>query len=119
MVTRAQNKKRLPLEAKAVMDEIVVRLRKAIRETAFQREDRLEKEYHILQMGNRTHAEFRAQFEMKLDEMEDAGMHLDVGALRRNYLSKLTDDLRQAVLHKSWELDGPNTKRTNGTSTFI
>ena len=35
-------------------------------------------------------------------------MVLDPGTLRRQYLSKLSDDLRQAVLNKMWSLDGEN-----------
>ena len=79
---------------------------KAFRETEFQKQDRLDKECHALSMGARSHAEFRAQSELKLDEMEDAGMASDSPALRRQYLSKLTDDLRQAVLDKLRPLDG-------------
>ena len=106
MLKRAQKKGRLPNEAKDVLDEIKARLRTAIRETDFQREDRLDREFQALTMGQKTHAEFRAQFEGKLDELEDADIHHETKVLRRYYLSKITDDLRSAVLQKSWPLDG-------------
>ena len=43
------------------------------------------------------HAEFRSQFEQKLHEMRRAHMESSEQLLYRKYLSKITDDLRQAV----------------------
>ena len=63
---RAQRQGRLPLQAKEVLEEIKTRIKAAIRETPFQREDRLDKEYQALVMGPKSHAEFRAQFEAPL-----------------------------------------------------
>ncbi len=48
MMQRAQKKERLPAEAKAVMEEIKIRLKDCIRETDLQRHDRLDKEFEAL-----------------------------------------------------------------------
>ena len=111
------------MQAKAVIDEIKIRLRKCIREAPFQQEDRLDKEFEALMMRNMTHVEVIAQFEAKLDELEDAGMYLEdehqnIKHMRRKYLSKMTDDLRSAVLNKSWELDGEGTQARKPTTWY-
>ena len=63
---------RLPHEAKDVFEEIKARMKSAIEETWFQNQDRLDREFEALAMGNKSHAEFRAQFEAKLCEMAQA-----------------------------------------------
>ncbi len=93
------------------MDEVREKLKKAIMETSFQRDDRLDKEFEALSMARMTHVEFRSLWEEKLDEMEDAeimelSLPSTVKMLHRKYLSKLTDELRSTVLSKVWPLDG-------------
>ena len=109
LMDRARKKARLPAEAAKVLEEIKARLNSMIRETSFQREDRLDKEFERLEMGrSTTHVEFRSLFEEKLEELEDAEMGLasDKETLKRKYLSKLQPDLRRAVLGQLWPLDG-------------
>ena len=69
---RASRRNRLPAEAKEVMEEVKERMSNAIKETLFQKQDRMEKEFHALEMVSKTHAEFRAQYELKIDDMEEA-----------------------------------------------
>ena len=105
---RAQKRGRLPHDAQKVLEEITTKLKSAIRKTPLQREDRLDKEFEALKQGNSTHAEFRALFGEKLDEVEDAKMDLveSEATIRRKYLSKLNLDLRATVLSKTWPLGG-------------
>ena len=42
---------RLPLDAREVYEEILVKLRRTIRETQMQRKDRVEKEFEDLALG--------------------------------------------------------------------
>ena len=79
-----------------------------IKETLFQKQDRLDREFEALVMGNRTHAQFWAQFEAKLCEVAEAKISVvnDPPHLYRKYLSKLTQDLRATVLSKTWLLEG-------------
>ena len=108
LVDRARKKGRLPDEAKEVLTELRARLTMVIRETPFQKEDRLDKEFEKLDMNRMTHVEFRSLFEEKLEELEDAGMGIasDASTLQRKYLSKLEAGLRRAVMSQLWPLDG-------------
>ena len=65
-VDKARRSGKLPGGAQEVLDELQVRLRRVIRETEFQRQDRLDKEFEALTMGRQSHAEFQTQFEEKL-----------------------------------------------------
>ena len=47
------------------------KLKTVIYETEYQRFERLEKEFHAIEMGRSTHTEFRAAWEEKLDELEE------------------------------------------------
>ena len=110
-VDRARCNGRLPAEAKDVLEEVKTKVRKALFETDFQREDRLDKEFEALQMGRMTHAEFRSLWEEKTDELMEVGLvRMDesttVPRLRRKYLSKVSNELRATVLSKVWSLDG-------------
>ena len=68
----------------------------------------------MLEQGGMSHADFRALFEAKLQDMEEA--HLDMptsAALYRKYLQKLNPDLRTRVLQKEWKVDGPDKSARN------
>ena len=87
------------------------KLKTVIYETEHQRFERLEKEFHAIEMGRSSHTEFRAAWEEKLDELEEAGVVVMTEAswprrLYHQYLAKLTAELRQTVLSKVWPLDG-------------
>ena len=85
----------------AVMEEIKERLREAFKETSFQLEDRVDKEFDRLEMGNMTHAQFDAEWDRKMDDLEEAGIVYAPSHLKRRYLSKITHNLRQAILEKT------------------
>ena len=56
MYEQANAAGRLPNHAVAVFDEIKARLKEAIVETLFVKQDRLDKEFEVLSMGNKSHA---------------------------------------------------------------
>eukprot|EP00969_Alexandrium_andersonii_P141043 6237654-Alexandrium_andersonii.AAC.1 len=60
-------------------------------------------------MGRLPHSEFRSKWEAIVDDMEAADMDADVHpkVLRRKYLEKLTDELRDKGLAKDHPPDGP------------
>ena len=63
--------------------------------------------FENLSMGRKTHAEFRGAFEKQLEDFIQADMPVpDAGTLKRKYLTKLTPDLKKAVLNSLWPLDG-------------
>ena len=112
-VRRALKAKRLPGDAKAVLDEILTKLRRVIRETAMQKKERVEREFDLLVMGKLSHSTFRAEWEYCLEELEDAGVDLpSKDSLYRTYLRKISAELRSAVLRQTWALDrvGPPRK---------
>ena len=94
IIKRAQRKKMLPFKAEVVLEEVKTKLKKAIRETPYQKATRLEGEFEALEMRGKTHPAFKAAWEDQLDEMEEADMKIvfDVEALFRKYIAKLTDD---------------------------
>ena len=110
IMEKAQMSSMLPDKADKVLEELVDRLRRVIRETDFQRKDRLCKEFDRLEMGRHSHADFRTMFEEKLMLMEQAGLSIvgNVDDLKRKHISKLPTDLRRAVLNQAWPLDGPD-----------
>ena len=58
-----------------------------------EKEERVDKAFETLTMGRSSHAEFRGEFEDRLEDFVVAEMPVpDVGALKRKYLTKLTPD---------------------------
>ena len=111
-VDRARRMGKLPDEAAKVFDELQVKLRRCIRETQDQKCFRLAEEFRQLSMGRTSHSEFHSKWEEVVEEMEAAGMSDDLGTttLRREYLAKLTQELRDAVMSKELHLiDGPES----------
>merc|ERR1712039_469663 len=103
VVRRARKLGRLPSDAKAVFDEVVVKLQRTIRETAMQRKERVEKEFGALTMGRLNHSTFRAEWEHCLDELEEAGVDLpSQDSLYRMYLR--APELRASILRQTWEI---------------
>ena len=109
---------RLTGQAQQVFDEILKALAEAFKETKHCRKDRLEKEFAALCMprngGAQAHADFRSAFADKLCELEyaeairsaDTRDNTDIDRLRRDYLGKLTPELRSTINKSSWPLDG-------------
>ena len=72
-----------------------------------EKEERVDKAFETLAMGRNSHAEFRGEFEDRIEDFVQAEMPVpDVSALKRKYLTKLTSDLKTAVLNNLWPLDG-------------
>ena len=107
-IKKARKSGKLPEYAAEVLEEVRTRLARVIRETPFQRQDRLDKEFEALQMGKLSHAEFRSLFEEKVEDMEDAKLSMATcqDTLKRKYLSKLPHEFRRSVLSQLWPLDG-------------
>ena len=101
---RANRQGLIPEQAMVVLEEIKDRM-KDIKETPFQTQIRLDNDFKGLTMGGRPHAEFRSLFEQKIDEMEEFECLVSPAALCRAYLTKITPDLRQAVMYREWPLD--------------
>ena len=76
IIEKAQIEQKLPEKADEVLEELTKRLRLVIRETDFQRKDRLDKEFEKLEMGRHSHADFRTMFEEKLMLMSQAGLSI-------------------------------------------
>ena len=91
VIEQAQLAGRLPQEAAAVLETLELRLRQVIRETPFQKQDRLDKEFEKLEMGRSSHADFQTLFEEKVMLMEQAGLSIATSEedLKRKHLSKL------------------------------
>ena len=103
----AMRKGRLPQEAQQVFEEIVAKQKRRIRETQMGKEERVDKAFQDLEMSRMTHAEFRGEFEGRIEDFIEAEMLVpDETTLKRKYLTKITSDLREAVLNKLWLLDG-------------
>ena len=81
-----------------VINQLKKRMKEDIRETTFQAQSRLDKEYEALEMRGRTHGDFRSLFETKIEEMMERDCCPNEDTLCRNYLAKITDDLRTAVM---------------------
>jgi hypothetical protein len=117
-VRRATKKGRIPEEAKEVFNEIRKELRTYIWETSMQKMTRLDKEFEALEQGGLSHADFRALFESKLQDMEESKMDMpSEQTLYRKYLVKINPELRVRVLSKEWKIDGegkpPRTPTTH------
>ena len=72
------------------------------------KQSRMDKEFEALQMGAMSHADFRALFEAKLQDMEECeGLDMPTEqTLYRAYLNKIHGELRAVTLSKDWKLDG-------------
>ena len=109
---KARNRGRLPDDADKVSEEVWAKLADLLKESGFQRKGRLDKEMDRLEMGKRSHAEFRVDWEILIENQRQAGM-LDTGPigtdnLMRKYISKISESLRVAIMGKTHYLDGPN-----------
>ena len=105
---KATRDRRIPEDAAAVLVEIRITLRTYIWETRMQKHVRLDAEFDYLQQGGLSHADFRAQFESKLQDMEDSTMDMPTAqTLFRKYLTKLDAKIRIKVMSKEWKIDGP------------
>ena len=72
-----------------------------------QKEVRLDMEFENLEQGGMSHADFRALFESKIQDMEESSMDMPTQAtLYRKYLTKLNPEIRPRVLSKEWKIDG-------------
>ena len=100
---------RLPEEAKQVLEETRKELRNYIFETELTKENRLERAFDRVAQGHKSHAEFRAEFQSVLLDLDKADMLKDYreDRLKREYLRKLNHDLRTTVMSRDWPLDGP------------
>ena len=104
---RATNRDRIPGDAKELLVEIRKELRTYIWETPMQKMVRLDKEFESLEQGGLSHADFRALWVSKLQDMEESMMDMPTPqTLYRKYLTKLNPDLRVRVLSKEWKIDG-------------
>ena len=88
-------------------DEIIRKMKICIKETRFQRQERVEKEFNLLEMGTMTHGRFKVMREDKLEDLEAAEVQMpDTDTLYRRYLGKLPQELKTAVTSRVWPLDG-------------
>jgi len=107
ILRRAVKDGRIPDQAKEVMAEIRAELRTYIWETPIQKMVRLDKEFESLEQGGMSHADFRALFESKLQDMEESDMdRMTPDTLYRKYLTKLNAELRTRIMSKEWKVDG-------------
>ncbi len=96
---RAKRLKRIPEEAAEVMKEIRKELRTFIWETELQKMTRLDREFDALAQGNMSHADFRALWDNKLQDMEESGMDMPTTiTLYRKYLQKINPEMRTRIL---------------------
>ena len=107
---RAERRGRVPGESKAVLDEVVQKLSTCIMETTFQRRERATREQQAIQHG-RSHADFRINFEVLLEHMEEAGVYdednvICIDQMFHLYLNKTPEQLRSCLLAKTHPLDG-------------
>lgn len=105
---RAQKNGRIPGEAKEVLAEIRKELRTFLWETNLQKLTRLDREFEGLEQGGLSHADFRALFDSKIQDMEEACMDMpSIHTLFRKYLQKLNPELRGKIQSKDYKIDGP------------
>ena len=111
-ILQAQKDSRLPMQAQAVYDEILAKMKSVLRESTLTKQTRIETEFNQLEMGRLPHSAFLTEWERLLIAMDDAGISLpDENTLFRRYLQKLVPDLRSTLLAKGWVLDkGPPRK---------
>eukprot|EP00973_Karenia_brevis_P034489 4756632-Karenia_brevis.AAC.1 len=119
-IRRANREERLPAQAVAVLVEVRAELRTYIWETGMQKAIRLDREFNTLAQGRMSHADFRALFDARLQDMEDCPDYdMPTGAeLFRKYLTKLNPDLRAGVQAKDWRVDGED-KPPRAPKTYL
>ena len=72
-----------------------------------EKEERVDNAFESLTMGRCSHAAFRGEFADRIGNFAQAEMPVpDASVLKRKYLTKLTPDLKTAVLNNLWPLDG-------------
>ena len=101
---------RLPQDAGQVYVELIAMLKTYIWETELQKMTRIDKEFELLEQGSMSHADFRAIWDSKLQDMLDC-KNMDVPTeqtLYRKYLNKMHPELRVRILSKEWKIDGPD-----------
>ena len=76
VVCQAQKDKRLPLQAQAVYDAILKKMRDTLRESKITKQTRIEMEFNQLEMGRLPHSAFLTEWERMLISMDDAGITL-------------------------------------------
>ena len=65
---------------------------------------RLDREFAMLEQGGMSHADFRALFESKLQDMEESDMDMPTEkTLFREYLTKLTPENRTRIFAEGME----------------
>ena len=70
---------------------------------------RLDREFDCMQQGGMSHADVRALFEKKLQDMREAEMDMPTQPTQfRKYLQKLASHLRAGVMSQDYKLDGPS-----------
>ena len=90
------------------MAEIRKELRTFFWETNLQKLTRLDRELEGLEQGGLSHADFRALFDSKIQDMEEASMDMpSTHTLFRKYLQKLNPELRVKIQSKDYKIDGP------------
>ena len=95
---RATKQDRIPGDAKEVLEEIRKELRTFLWETNLQKLTRLDREFEGLEQGGLSHADFRALFDSKIQDMEEASMDMpSTHTLFRKYLQKLNPELRVKI----------------------
>ena len=93
--------------------ELIAKLKRTIRVTKMERQERVEKTFENLMMGRLALSAFRAEWEACLKELEDAGVDsYSPDTLKRRYLGKISPELRSAVMRQVFVLDenGPPRK---------
>ena len=74
-----------------------------------QKMTRLDREFEDLSQGSTSHADFRALFDAKLQDMEESDMDMPTATtLYRKYSGKISPIDRVAILQKEWKVDGPH-----------
>ena len=109
MINQAEKKGRFPHNAKAVLDEICLRMKEDLKESLLNGQCRLDKEFLALNLGNRSHSEFRARFEEKIisyskyfeEKMDTYNKYRDESWERMNRFSEKLDALTLQVEENS------------------
>ena len=104
---RATKNGRIPEKAKEVLVEIRKELRTFLWETSLQKLIRLDREFESLEQGGLSHADFRALWDSKIQDMEESDMDMPTcQTLFGKYLQKLNPELRVKVQSKDYKIDG-------------
>jgi hypothetical protein len=110
--------KRIPDQSGEVLKEIRAELRTFIWETEIQKMTRLDREFDQLVQGGLSHADFRALWLDKLEDIEECEC-MDKKTPQQlyiKYLNKISPVLRSSVLSKEWKIDG-NDRPTRNPKT--